>query len=191
VSREPRVIDPHGVYHITAHGLDDRPIFLVDADRVGFLRRVARVSARLGWLLYAVCLLDTHYHLLIAPCSQTVSEGIRVINGAHARRFNMRHGRRGALFEARYSDRRIRSNTHLLNTLRYIALNPVKGGLADDPISYRWSSYGGLVGVRAPWPMIAVGTVREHFGLRPEAAIAHIRGFVEGIDARVSGTGSA
>jgi putative transposase len=64
------------------------------------------VALRAGWGLYAVCLMDTHYHLVVQP-SDDLSDGMRVLNGAHSRAFNKRHGRRGALFESRYRERTI------------------------------------------------------------------------------------
>jgi hypothetical protein len=57
---------------------------------------------------------------------------MRVLNGAHARAFNKRHGRRGALFESRYRDRQIRDEKHLAKALEYIEENRLLAGLGDD-----------------------------------------------------------
>ena len=142
MGRAPRPFVPGGVYHLNAHGLDDRPIFVDDADRQAFALRLRRVAVRESWGLYAVCLMDTHYHLLVQP-NGGLSDGMRVLNGAHSRAFNKRHGRRGGLFEARYFERTIRDEEHLAGAVAYVHNNPVKAGMVDDPADWAWSTYPG------------------------------------------------
>ena len=131
------------MYHLTSHGVDDRPIFLDDADRQLFAIRLRRVSVRWRWLIYAVCLMDTHYHLVLQPRLGKVGDGMKVLNGGHSRAFNERHGRRGALFESRYRDREIRDECHLERAVRYVEGNPVNAGVVDDPAEWPWSTYPG------------------------------------------------
>jgi putative transposase len=142
MGRAPRPFVPGGVYHLNAHGLDDRPIFVDDADRQAFALRLRRVAVRESWGLYAVCLMDTHYHLVVQP-AHDVSSGMRVLNGAPSRSFNRRHGRRGALFESRYYERTIRDEKHLAVAVAYVHNNPVEAGLVDDPADWPWSTYPG------------------------------------------------
>jgi putative transposase len=142
MGRAPRPFVPGGVYHLNAHGLDDRPIFVDDADRQAFALRLRRVAVRESWGLYAVCLMDTHNHLVVQP-AHDVSSGMRVLNGAHSRSFNRRHGRRGALFESRYYERTIRDEKHLAVAVAYVHNNPVEAGLVDDPADWPWSTYPG------------------------------------------------
>ena len=142
MGRSPRPFVPGGIYHLNAHGLDDRPIFVDDADRQASALRLRRVALREGWGLYAVCLMDTHYHLVVQP-SGGVSDGMKVLNGAHSRAFNARHGRRGALFESRFFERTIRDEEHLANVIRYVEENPVEAGMVRDPGDWPWSTYPG------------------------------------------------
>jgi REP element-mobilizing transposase RayT len=138
----PRSFVPGGIYHLNAHGLDDRPIFIDDADRQAFALRLRRVALREGWGIYAACLMDTHYHLVVQP-SFGVSDGMKVLNGAHSRAFNARHGRRGALFESRFFERAIRDEAHLANVIAYVEQNPVEAGMVSDPGDWPWSTYPG------------------------------------------------
>ncbi len=141
MSRAPRSFFPGAVYHLTAHGTDDRMIFLDDIDRQAFAMRLRRIALRDGWTLYAVCLMDTHYHLVLQPAGE-VSSGMRVLNGAHARAFNSRHGRRGALFESRFFERSIRGGRHLARAIAYVEHNAVAAGVVSDPADWPWSTYG-------------------------------------------------
>jgi REP element-mobilizing transposase RayT len=109
MGRRPRDYHPSFIYHLTTHGVDDRPIFCDDVDRQDLVRRLLRISGRDGWEWHAACLMDTHYHLLIRPTLGRVSAGMRDLNSAYCRAFNKRHGRRGALLEARYGEKTIRA----------------------------------------------------------------------------------
>jgi putative transposase len=142
MGRPPRSFLSGAVYHLTAHGTDDRAIFLDDDDRQSFVLRLLRVAEREAWCLYAVCLMDTHYHLVVEP-SRGISDGMRVLNGAHSRAFNARHGRRGALFERRYADRQIHDEEHLASAVAYVEQNAASAGVVDDPADWPWSTYAG------------------------------------------------
>ena len=142
MGRARRSFVPGGIYHLTAHGLDDRPIFVDDADRQSFALRLRRVALRERWILYAACLMDTHYHLVVEPSGRLSSE-MRVLNGAHSRAFNARHGRRGALFESRFFDRTIRGEKHLASAVAYVEGNAVAAGVVADPGDWPWSTYPG------------------------------------------------
>src|SRR5947207_2330907 len=159
------------MYHVTAHGVDARPIFVDDHDRQGFVLRIGRISQSLGWRCLALCLLDTHYHLLVRLGEPNLSTGMRVVNGAYSRAFNERHQRRGALFESRYHDAPVLDDQHLLSTIRYVALNPVRAGLVAMPDRWPWSTYGQLIGVREPWWFFEPALVLVHFSQRREAAV--------------------
>jgi REP element-mobilizing transposase RayT len=131
MGRAPRPFIPGAIYHLTAHGTDDRAIFIDDVDRQSFALRLLRVAPREDWWFYAVCLLVTHYHLVVEPLRQ-VSSGMRVLNGARSRSFNARHHRRGALFESRYVDRIVRDEAHLANAITYVEYNAVSAGIVED-----------------------------------------------------------
>ena len=126
---------------MTAHGIDDRPIFKDDIDRQGFAIRAKRVALREGWRILAGCLLGTHYHFVLEALLGRVSEGMRVLNGGHSRAFNQRHGRRGALFEARYEDRVIRDEEHLANAVVYVEFNAVEAGIVEAVEDWPWSTH--------------------------------------------------
>lgn len=56
---------------------------------------------------------------------------------------NLRHGRRGTLWEERFKSVLIGPDGSALTTVAaYIDLNPVRAGLVANPSAYRWSGYG-------------------------------------------------
>jgi len=49
--------------------------------------------------------------------------------------------RSGTLWEGRYKATLVDSEAYLLTCMRYIELNPVRGGMVAHPSEYPWSSY--------------------------------------------------
>ena len=143
MGRPPRAFEPGGIYHLTAHGVDDRPVFRDDVDRQSFVIRLLRVIDREGWEVYAACLMDTHYHLVLDPTRGRVSDGMRVLNGAHSRAFNARYKRRGALFESRFESTEVRDEEHLEAAIAYVEHNAFSAGMVADPADWPWSTYRG------------------------------------------------
>jgi REP element-mobilizing transposase RayT len=176
--RAPRSFEPGAIYHLTTHGVDDRPIFRDDIDRGRFVALLTRVQKRHAWRIYAICLMDTHHHLVVSARDNGISLGMRELNGNHSRVFNQRHGRRGALFEARYGDRSIRDDDHLLEAIRYVAMNPVRAGMVERPEDWSWSSYPQLIGRRPPWTCFVPTLVLAHFGRTRAAAVETVVDFV-------------
>ena len=112
MGRAPRSYTSDGIYHLTTHGVDDRPIARDDVDRQALALLLRRVALAFGWAIYAACLMETHYHLILRPKRAIVGDGMRDLNGGHSRLFNARHGRRGPVFEARYRSTPIADERH-------------------------------------------------------------------------------
>ena len=63
--RSPRLVRFGVWYHITARGIERRPIFKDDRDRLHFLELLAGLAERFRVRLLAFVLMDNHYHLLL------------------------------------------------------------------------------------------------------------------------------
>jgi putative transposase len=132
-------LPPDGIYHVTARGVYRQAIFLHDLDRVDFLSLLEKASRNARWICHAWCLMDTHYHLVLETSTKALSVAMHGLNTAYAHRFNRRHGRRGHLFESRYSAWVIRDDAHLEAACRYVLGNPARAGI-ETP--WPWTGYG-------------------------------------------------
>jgi len=119
-------------------------LFVDDADRLDFLRLLGSTVELLEWRCHAHCLMGTHYHLVLEASTVRLSEGMRRLNGDYARRFNRRHGRRGHLFEERFSSYVLHDEGHLEAAVEYILQNPVQAGLCRQARDWRWSAAAAL-----------------------------------------------
>ena len=63
--------------------------------------------------------------------------------------FNRQHERTGTLREEHIKSVIVENGIPARAVAAYIDLNPVRAGIATDPVDYRWSSYGEAVGAVA------------------------------------------
>jgi putative transposase len=138
--RVPRNQLPDGVFHATARAVFGARLFDDDLDRLDFLQLLRSTAARYDWRCHAHCLMGTHYHLVLAASRERLSDGMRRLNGAYARRFNKRHGRRGHLFDERFASFAIESDRHLGAAIDYVRQNPVRAGLCEDARDWPWTT---------------------------------------------------
>ncbi len=131
---------PDGYFHVTARGVNGAEIFLVDLDRFDFLELLERVTGRFGLRIFARCLMDTHYHLVVHTATETLSRSMQQLNSAYARRFNDRHERHGHVFGERFRSRVIRSEAHLHAAVQYVIDNAAKAGACRSDTEWPWTA---------------------------------------------------
>ena len=175
--RRPRSVEPFGTYHVTARGNRRSAIYVDDFDRASFLRLLALVVHRHYWKCLAYCLLTNHYHLLIWTAAADLVGGMRRLNSRYATAFNTRHDLEGHVFQDRFGSELVQAQEHLLESIRYIALNPVRSGICTRPERWPWSSYSVLL--RRAQGVIADESVLGVFAQDRNAARHRLRAFVE------------
>ena len=137
---------PDGVFHVTARGVEQRPIFADEDDRRTFLALLADAIPRYRWRCYAFCLMGNHYHVVVEATRADLSAGFQWLNGRYGRLFNDRHRRSGHLFGSRFASWVVAEDTHLSAACAYVLENPVRAGLCARSEDWRWSGsrYGRL-----------------------------------------------
>ncbi len=163
MARPLRLLVENGHYHVTTRTWDRSALYRTDDDRRSFLELLDNAVDRFDWRCLSYCLMDNHFHLLVRTPLANLPRGMQKINGGYAQRFNRHHGRSGPLFERRYNAALVQREPHLLEVLRYIALNPVRAGACSDPYQYAWSSHAAIAGLVPSPSFVAVEEVRELF----------------------------
>jgi putative transposase len=128
------------IYQITSRGNRRELIYRDDIDRQNWLRTLGDVCERFHWRVHAFCQMGNHYHL-VADTRDALSDGMQRLNGIYTQRFNYRHEVGGHLFERRFHSELVDRQTHLLELMRYVVLNPVRAGMVATPGGWQWSSY--------------------------------------------------
>jgi REP element-mobilizing transposase RayT len=146
MARKARMEVETGVAHVYGRANDRKALFIDEADRRLYLKRLALVVERCEWQLLSYCLMGNHLHLLVETTREpNLGHGMRLLHGPYAQRFNARHRRGGHVFGGRFGSVRVTSDAQLWATASYIAANPVNAGLCRRPEQWRWSSHAAAV----------------------------------------------
>ena len=181
MARPLRLEFPGACYHLTARGDRQEPIFEDDTDRLVFLDLLAKETLQQGWILYAFCLMDNHYHLLLETPQPNLVRGMRRLNGVYTQAFNRRHGRVGHVLQGRYKSILVGKDSHLLELCRYVVLNPVRAKMVASVGDWHWSSYLATLGQIACPPWLAAQSVLALFGTPAQAPPAYAHFVAEGL----------
>lgn len=88
------------------------------------------------------CVMPTHIHLVLKQLKQNgISIFMNNILNSYSRYFNIKHKRKGPLWEGRFKNILVTNDEYLLHLTRYIHLNPVTIKLVDKPEDWQASSY--------------------------------------------------
>jgi putative transposase len=115
-------------------------VFYSIGDRSLYLQLVRENQGEAGVRILAYCLMTNHVHFVAVPERE---DSLAILfgraNGRYAQALNIRKGRCGHLWQARYHSCAL-SGSHLGIALRYVEDNPCRAGVVKTPDEYRWSS---------------------------------------------------
>jgi len=133
--------DRGAIYHIIGKGVEGINIFTDNIDRNKFLQLLQKMANSHKVQLFSYVLMDTHFHLLLKTEEANLSRAMQLLNSSYAHWFNIKHIRKGHLFQDRYKSHIVLNSLYLYSVASYINLNPVEAGLVDSPEEYPWSSF--------------------------------------------------
>jgi len=133
--------DKNAIYHIISKGIEGIDIFNDDADRNKFLQLLQKMVNSHKIHLFSYVLMDTHFHLLLKTEEANLSQAMQFLNSSYSHWFNIRHIRKGHLFQDRYKSHLVLNPLYLYSVASYISLNPTEAGLVGSPEEYPWSSF--------------------------------------------------
>lgn len=140
MSRLARVVIPGLPHHVTQRGNRREQVFFGDGDYRYYLKLTAAAAQAACVEIWAYCLMPNHVHFLAVP---STPDGLRAVFADTHRRYtafiNARREQTGHLWQGRFASV-VMDERHLLAALRYVALNPVRAGLVERAVDWRWSS---------------------------------------------------
>ena len=132
------------LYHLVAHAAAGRRP-LTSSDSCWTLWWQLR---RLFGDVVAACLMPDHLHLVLHAAS---GDDARRALGNQLGGF-ARYQRVGRVWQPVPTPMAVLGDDKLERLIRYLALNPVRGGFVEDPMSWLWSTHRDVIGARAdPW----------------------------------------
>jgi putative transposase len=164
MSREPIVTDE--IYHVFNRSIAEFVIFNNDSEYsrmknvIQFYQlekhatKFSQASTRAlecllaenhsaGKLVEIICYstMPTHLHFVLKQLKDGgISKFMNNILNSYTRYFNIKHNRKGPLWESRFKKVLVETDEQLLHLTRYVHLNPVTAHLVDKPEEWKWSS---------------------------------------------------
>ena len=93
--------------------------------------------------------MPNHYHILAYLKDDNLSQKImQPFTVSYTKAVNRQQDRVGPVFQGVFKAKLVNKNEYLLHLSRYIHLNPVLAGIADNPASWTFSSYQDYAGLR-------------------------------------------
>ena len=154
-------------YHLT-HRCHDRQFLLrFSRDRDVYREWLREGVHRHRVSLYGFCVTHNHVHVIVhADRTAAVSDLMHLAAGSTAKRYNLRKGHLGSMWEHPYQCTVIQDGRHLFNCLCYVDLNMVRAGAVSHPRQWRWCGYDELTGRRKRYCLLdmdrLLGAVGAH-----------------------------
>ena len=105
-----------------------------------FLRTLYGYRREGRFKLHAFVVMPEHVHLLLTPAGDvTLERAVQLIKGGYSRAFGLAFGG-NEVWQRGFTDHRIRDSQDFEEHRDYIHQNPVKRGLVEKAVEYRYSS---------------------------------------------------
>jgi putative transposase len=140
MARFARVVVPCCPHHVTQRGNYQQEVFFCDADYRTYLTGLREHAFRFHVQVLAWCLMPNHVHLVTVPQdTESLARVLGRTQAEYARWLHVRQRKVGHLWQNRFHSCPMEEG-HLWDAIRYVELNPVRGGLARKAADWRWSS---------------------------------------------------
>ncbi|HEU5362910.1 MAG TPA: transposase [Gaiellaceae bacterium] len=185
MSNKHRIEEPGASYHINANALDGMALYRDEVDRLRFFDLFADEVEKSDWTILEYTFMTTHYHVLLTLNKCTLSSGFQRLQSRYARSYNRRHHRRGVVWQERFHDEMVETESHLFEAVRYVALNAPRARMVDAPEDWPWCSYGAAIGRHGPDLLVDEQALLGLFSEDPDRARRKLQAYVEEKDPRV------
>jgi putative transposase len=183
--RGARLDSPGTLHHVMIRGIERKEIVRDDKDRKDLLSRMGEIALETNTGIYAWVIMNNHAHIFLRSGPLGLPMYMRRLLSGYGISFNRRHDRHGHLFQNRYKSIVCEEDSYFKELVRYIHLNPLRGGLVNslqELDQYAWSGHAVLMGrLKKKWQDDEY--VLKWFGDRVSEARRAYRNYVSaGID---------
>jgi REP element-mobilizing transposase RayT len=127
-------------HHIMNKGINEEKIFADKELKSKYLELIEEKSKTNKIRIFAYCIMDNHYHLVLENSSSKLSEFMKNLNSQYGFYYRKVKGGKGYVFQDRFKSILIQNESYLLNAILYVVQNPVKAKCTERFNDYPWSS---------------------------------------------------
>ena len=140
MARIARFVVPGLPHHVTQRGNRRETVFFSDLDYELYRDLLAQQCRKHGVAVWAYCVMPNHVHLILVPDrAEALGRALGETHRRYSAVANARMRVTGHVFQSRFGSV-VMDEEHLMAAARYVALNPVRAGLAARAWDWRWSS---------------------------------------------------
>lgn len=143
--RQPRIFIDGAMYHVYNRLSRGGRDFKHRDQAHAFVTEMIRVKARDRLIVYAWCLLPTHYHLLVRTSDRPLWRSMATIGLVMTRQINRKARVKGPGWQSRYKAKMVEDQQYFDRLVAYVHLNPVAAGVVSDPGLWRWCGHWEIV----------------------------------------------
>ncbi len=128
-------------YHIIQRAPGNELLFIEEDDWKHMLHLMKEMCQKFGFTIASFCLMPNHLHILGKTNKDNFPEAMHFLFQKYALRHNKKYKRKGHVFYGRYRTVELRGHKNLLVRISaYIHENPVRAGLSQTALNWKWSS---------------------------------------------------
>ncbi len=137
-------------YHLFNRGANKPRIFFEIENYVHCLRLIEKYARVANVRVIAYCLMPNHFHLLLRQNVEgSISKFVQNTFNSYTQAVNAQQKHSGTLFQGKARGKHITSDSHALQLVRYLHLNPVEARLVRTPEQWEFSDFLVWSGSRA------------------------------------------
>jgi putative transposase len=162
---KPRILNTELPFHITARA-NNKEAFPVPLDELWdlFSNYFFYLHHAFGLRIHSLVLMPNHFHLIVRDPEGRLSEAMNYFMRETSKLMASRSRTINRIWGAPFHSSLISSPLYYLHAYKYVYRNPVKAGLAADPLSYKYSTLPALLGAqRTIIPLECDDTLFENF----------------------------
>jgi len=138
--RRARITYQKAYHHVMNRGINGEEIFGTADLKRHFIELLKELTKKFGIELYAYCIMDNHYHLVLKSTYNNLSAFMKELNGDYGVYYRLKMGGKGYVFQSRFKSTLIQDDRYLRMAIIYTLLNPVRVGITVKAAEYEWSS---------------------------------------------------
>ena len=138
--RRARLVVPGYPHHVTQRGNRRQRTFFNESDYHLYTELISDAKESAGADIWAYCLMPNHVHFVVVPDrADSLAALFAHAHRRYTRAINKRNDWNGHLWQERFYSSAL-DEEHLMATVRYVELNPVRAKLCERASDWRWSS---------------------------------------------------
>jgi len=138
--KRERVTYEGAYHHVMNRGYDGAEIFTGNRNKSQFLDYLEDSAKRMKIRIFAYCIMDNHYHLVLENSSGRLSDFLKLLNGQYGMYYRKMEGGKGYVFQSRFKSTIIEDDSYLIKSIEYLLKNPVRALIVHRAEEYIWSS---------------------------------------------------